>query len=128
MVMAIKSKATRSGKKRGHGGFDYWELRLYVANWEPRSAEASTNLKKLCEQYLGGLYKIELVDLLKHPERSREDQIVAVPTLVRRMPRPEKRVIGTLIDREKVAKALEFHAVPSHENRTKPDRRERRQK
>ena len=88
-----------------------WELRLYVADWEPRSAESWTNLTELCEQHLPGLYNIEVIDLVKDPARSREDQILALPTVVRRWPPPEKRVIGRLTDREKVLTALELRAA-----------------
>jgi circadian clock protein KaiB len=88
-----------------------WELRLYVADWEPRSAEAWTNLNDLCEQHLPGLYKIEVVDLIKHPARSREDEILALPTVVRRRPQPEKRAIGCLSNPEKVLAALELRAA-----------------
>ena len=89
-----------------------WELRLYVANWEPESAEAWMNLKKVCERYLPGLYKIELVDLLKNPKHAREDQILALPTVVRRSPLPEKRIIGKLSDVERVVTALGIRPKP----------------
>lgn len=90
------------------GSFDRWELRLYIADWEPRSAAAMVNLKRLCEEHLLGRYTIEVIDLLKAPQRSHEDQILAIPTLVRRLPLPERRVIGTLSDGPAVAAELEF--------------------
>ena len=85
-----------------------WELRLYVTDWEPRSAEAWSRLNQLCEEYLPGLYKIEVVDLGKEPRRSQQDQIVALPTVVRQRPLPEKRAIGRLDDKERVVSALGF--------------------
>lgn len=83
-----------------------WELRLYVTDWEPRSAESWSRLNELCEQYLPGLYRIEVVDLLKEPRRSHQEQIVALPTVVRRRPLPEKRTIGRLTETDKVVAAL----------------------
>jgi circadian clock protein KaiB len=77
-------------------------------NWEPRSAAAMANLKQLCEQHLEGKYKIHVVDLIKTPHRSQEDQILAIPTVVRRFPLPEKRVIGTLSNGKAAAVALEM--------------------
>lgn len=91
-----------------HESFERWELRLYIADWEPRSAAAMVNLKRLCEEHLLGRYTIEVIDLLKAPQRSQEDQILAIPTLVRRLPLPERRVIGTLSDGAAVAADLEF--------------------
>ena len=111
--MAGKSRASRGSGHGSHKGFSYWELRLYVMNWEPRSAAAIANLKQLCEQHLVGNYKIHIVDLIKTPRRSQEDQILAIPTVVRRFPLPERRVIGTLSDSEAVAAALEMHTASS---------------
>ena len=95
-------------KVEAHEPFDRWELRLYVANSEPRSAAAMVNLKHICEEHLLGRYTIEVIDLLKTPQRSQEDQILAIPTLVRRLPLPERRVIGTLSDGAAVAAELEL--------------------
>jgi circadian clock protein KaiB len=97
-----------------------WELRLYIADREPRSAEAWANLNDLCEQHLPGLYRIEVVDLLKYPARSREDEILALPTVVRRWPQPEKRVIGRLSDPQKVLAALELRAAHPSQASQKP--------
>ena len=109
--MAIKSQVRQSGN--GNHKRHPWELRLYVVNWGPQSAAAMTNLKQLCEQYLVGKYKIQVVDLLKAPHRSQKDQILAIPTLVRRFPLPERRVIGTLSNGKAVAAALEMDAARS---------------
>jgi len=105
--MATESRPRPRRGKGNHKSFPCWELRLYVMNWEPRSA-AMANLKQLCDQHLLGKYKIHVVDLVKTPHRSQEDQILAIPTLVRRFPLPERRVIGTLSNGEAVAVALEM--------------------
>jgi circadian clock protein KaiB len=85
-----------------------WTLRLYVAGSTPKSVTALINLKRLCEQQLAGRYKLEIVDLLLHPERAKADQIVAIPTLVRQLPPPLKRIIGDLSNRERVIVGLEL--------------------
>ncbi len=109
--MARKARTKPASSTPRHEPFDCWELRLYVCNWEPRSAAAWQQLNELCEQYLPGLYKIEVVDLLKEPHRSHEDQIVALPTVVRRRPQPEKRIIGRLSNTQGVLAALELGAA-----------------
>jgi circadian clock protein KaiB len=81
---------------------DYWSLRLYVAGQTPRSLTAFANLKKLCEQFLSDRHEIEVVDLTREPQRAREDEIVALPTLVRKLPEPIKRIIGDLSNTERV--------------------------
>jgi circadian clock protein KaiB len=73
-----------------------WNLRLYVAGQTPKSVRAFANLKAMCEEHLKGRYRIELIDLRKHPQLARGDQIVAVPTLVRRLPLPLRTVIGDM--------------------------------
>jgi circadian clock protein KaiB len=108
--MAIKTRARRRSGHGKHKGSSRWELRLYVMSWEPRSAAAMVNLKQLCERHLVGNYTIHVVDLVKMPHRSQEDQILAIPTLVRRLPLPERRVIGTLSNPAAVAAALEMNA------------------
>jgi len=87
---------------------DRWELRLYVAGQTPRSLAAFANLKKICETHLQGKYRIEVVDLLVHPELARADQIVAIPTLVRKLPPPVKRIIGDLSNRERTLVGMEL--------------------
>lgn len=79
-----------------------WLLRLYVAGQTPRSLTAFANLKKLCDEHLPERYIIEVIDLSKRPQLARNDQIVAIPTLVRRLPEPAKRLIGDLSNRERV--------------------------
>lgn len=78
-----------------------WRLRLYVAGQTPKSLTAFSNLKRLCEEHLSGKYDIEVIDLVENPQLAQGDQIVAVPTLVRKLPEPFKRVIGNLSDAER---------------------------
>jgi circadian clock protein KaiB len=85
-----------------------WELRLYVAGMTPTSIRAFENLKKLCEEHLHGAYRIQVVDLLERPMLARGDQIVAVPTLVRRLPTPVKKIIGDLSNTERVLVGLDL--------------------
>jgi circadian clock protein KaiB len=79
-----------------------WKLRLYVAGQTPKSLTAFANLKRICEEHLAGCYQIEVIDLLKQPELAQLDQIIAVPTLVRRLPEPIKRIVGDLSNSERV--------------------------
>ena len=87
---------------------DFWELRLYVAGQTPKSIEAFANLKKIAETHLKGKYRIEVVDLLENPELAKGDQILALPTLVRKLPEPVKKIIGTLANEEKVLVGLDI--------------------
>lgn len=86
----------------------HYNLRLYVAGQTPKSSAALSNLKSLCEEHLAGRYRIEVVDLLEHPQLAAGDQILAVPTLVRRLPPPLKRIIGNLSDTERVLVGLDL--------------------
>ena len=81
---------------------DYWHLRLYVAGQSPKSLRAYANLKAMCDKHLTGRYEIELVDLLDDPALARNDDILAIPTLVRRLPAPLRKIIGDLSNTEKV--------------------------
>jgi circadian clock protein KaiB len=85
-----------------------WILRLYIAGHSARAAAALRNLETLCEEHLAGRYEIEVIDLLKHPQLARGDQIVAVPTLVRRLPQPIKRIIGDLSNADRVLVGLDL--------------------
>ena len=85
-----------------------YHLRLYVAGQSPKSVRAVENLRKVCEEYLTGRYTIELVDLLENPQLARGDEIIAVPTLVRKLPEPIRRIIGDLSDTEKVLIGLQL--------------------
>ena len=86
----------------------YYNLRLYVAGQTPKSLTAIANLKKICEDHLAGQYTIEVIDLLLNPQLAAGDQILAVPTLVRRLPPPIKRIIGNLSDMERVLVGLDI--------------------
>jgi circadian clock protein KaiB len=81
---------------------DHWNLRLYVAGTTPKSVAAISNLRQFCEENLAGRYTIEVVDLLENPKLARTDQIVAIPTLVRKIPAPMRKIIGDLSDRQRV--------------------------
>ena len=83
-----------------------WELRLYVAGQTPKSLAAFANLKKICEEHLAGQYHIEVIDLLKKPQLASGDQILAIPTLVRKLPEPIRKIIGDLSDTERVLVGL----------------------
>jgi len=88
---------------------DTWELRLYVAGRTPKSVAAFANLKKLCEEHLAGRkYSIEVVDLLKNPTLAKGDQILAIPTLVRKLPEPMRKIIGDLSNTERVLIGLDL--------------------
>lgn len=89
---------------------DEWILRLYTAGHTARAAAALENLRSICEEHLAGRYRIEVVDLLKHPQLARGDQIVAVPTLVRRLPPPMKRIIGDLSNQDSVLVGLDLRS------------------
>jgi circadian clock protein KaiB len=84
------------------------ELRLYVAGQTPKSLAALANLKRICEEHLKDKYKIEIVDLVKHPQLAQGDQILAIPTLVRRVPQPLRKIIGDLSNTERVLVGLDI--------------------
>jgi circadian clock protein KaiB len=88
-----------------------WELRLYVAGQTPNSLKAFENLKKICEEHLAGQYRIEVIDLIENPTLARGDQILAVPTLVRKLPEPVKKIIGDLSNTERVLVGLDLRPV-----------------
>jgi circadian clock protein KaiB len=87
---------------------DGYNLRLYVAGQTPKSIAALANLKKLCEKHLAGRYTVEVIDLMKEPALAQRDQIVAIPTLIRHLPEPLKRIIGDLSNAEKVLVGLDI--------------------
>ena len=90
---------------------EIWELRLYVAGQTPKSITAFVNLKKLCEEYLKGQYRIEVIDLLENPQLAKQDQIIALPTLVRKLPEPLKTIIGDLSNKEKILVGLNLQKI-----------------
>jgi len=88
-----------------------WNLRLYTAGQSPKSLAALDNLKRMCEQHLAGRYTIEVVDLLKNPRLAKDDQIVAIPTLVRKLPEPLRRIVGDLSDTERALVGLQLKQI-----------------
>ncbi|MCW3075079.1 MAG: circadian clock protein KaiB [Flaviaesturariibacter sp.] len=100
------AKASKTEKKEYK-----WELRLYVAGNTPKSVTALNNLKKYCEQHLKGEYSIEVIDLLVQPQLAEGDQILAIPTLVRKFPEPIRKIIGDLSNEEKVLVGLNIRPV-----------------
>ncbi len=90
---------------------DVWQLRLYVAGRSAKSMAAFSNLKKICEEHLAGRYNIEVVDLLEHPQLAAGDQIVAIPTLVRKLPEPLRKIVGDLRNTEKTLVGLQLRPL-----------------
>ena len=97
-------------KEKGSGN-EKWQLRLYVAGQTPKSVRAFGNLKKLCEEHIPGQYTLEIVDLLKNPTLARGDQILAIPTLVRKLPEPIRKIIGDLSNTERVLVGLDIRPI-----------------
>lgn len=87
---------------------DTWALRLYVAGQTPKSLTAFANLKRICEEHLTGRYSIEVIDLIKNPQLAAGDQILAIPTLVRKLPEPIRKIIGDLSNEERVLVGLDL--------------------
>ena len=88
-----------------------WQLRLYVVDSTPKSATALANLKKFCETHLKGRYRIKVIDLLKQPQLAKGDQILAIPTVVRKLPKPVRTIIGTFSDTEHLLVGLDLRAA-----------------
>ena len=103
-VKQAKARAPRPAGK-------LWHLRLYVVGQTPKSATAFTNLKQFCESYLKGRYRITVIDLVKQPELAKGDQILAIPTVVRKLPKPVRTLVGTLSDTERVLVGLDLRAT-----------------
>ena len=97
---------TRPESWTGSDTEEFWFLRLYVAGQSPKSLQAFSNLSKLCDEHLAGRYEIEVIDLVVHPEMSANDDIIAIPTLIRRLPAPLRKIIGDLSDTERVLVGL----------------------
>jgi circadian clock protein KaiB len=108
------SAATKTGKlvKRDKTAtVKNWQLRLYVAGQTPKSLTAFANLKQICEEHLAGQYSIEVIDLLVNPQLAKGDQILAIPTLVRKLPEPIKKIIGDLSNTERVLVGLDVKPI-----------------
>jgi circadian clock protein KaiB len=109
-----RNDAKPMDERRGPGRrrpADFFELRLYVAGQSPRSLVALANLRDICEKHLQGRYRIEVIDLLKHPQLATGDQILALPTLVRRLPEPIRKLIGDLSDTERALVGLDLRPI-----------------
>ena len=114
----MKRKAAGRPGKNTKPAADTWELRLYVAGQTPKSLAAFANLKKICEEHLKGKYHIEVVDLLKNPQLAQGDQILAIPTLVRKLPEPIKKVIGDLSNTLRVLVGLDVRPKTREKTRS----------
>jgi circadian clock protein KaiB len=95
------------------GALADWHLRLYVAGQSPKSLTAFANLKRVCDEYLESRYEIEIVDLIENPHLAATDEIIAIPTLVRRFPAPVRRLIGDLSDLDRVLAGLQLQPGPA---------------
>jgi len=104
----LRPTAKAHGTAEAKSSKEFWELRLYVAGQTPKSLTAFANLKKLCDEHLEGKFRIEVIDLLKNPQLARGDQILAIPTLVRKLPEPIKKIIGDLSNTERVLVGLDL--------------------
>jgi circadian clock protein KaiB len=104
-VSKKRAGARNSGRKKKAV---LWDLRLYIAGETPRATTALQNLKSICEEHMEGQYRIEVIDLLKDPQLARGDQIIALPTLVRKLPEPVRKIIGDLSDTERVLVGLDL--------------------
>ena len=107
----IRASGGDPGKADGAREPVAWELRLYVAGHTPRSVTALANLQRICEEHLHGQYRIEIIDVLKNPQLAKGDQILALPTLVRKLPEPVKRIIGDLSNEERVLIGLDLRPM-----------------
>lgn len=111
-AMEFRSRAEGRKKTSGKKPAVAYELRLYVAGQTNKSLAAFANLEKICEEHLAGQYRIEVIDLVKNPQLAQGDQILAIPTLVRKLPQPIKKIIGDLSDTVRVLVGLDVR--PAH--------------
>lgn len=107
------AERSRAGEAAASSDGEVLELRLYIAGQTRKSIAALTNLRRICEEHLAGRYRIEVIDLMEHPQRAQHDQIVAIPTLVRHLPEPIRRIIGDLSNSERVLVGLEVEPRPA---------------
>jgi circadian clock protein KaiB len=108
MIQKPKRRMVASRGRRTRDNPEFYELRLYVAGQTSRSLAAIANLRKICEEHLQGRYRIEVIDLVKRPQLAKGDQILALPTLVRRLPEPIRKLIGDLSDTERALVGLDL--------------------
>jgi circadian clock protein KaiB len=112
MKKAASSKLLKHSPAAGHEAPVKWDLRLYIAGRSPKCVAAFTNLQKLCQEHLEGPYRIEVVDLLENARLAKGDQILAIPTLVRKLPEPIRKIIGDLSNTERVLVGLNLRSAP----------------
>jgi circadian clock protein KaiB len=105
-------RATDDGGTGADSG-EVWDLLLYVTGQSPKSVRAAENLRRTCDEFLPGRYRIEVVDLLKNPRLAADDQILAVPTVVRKLPQPIRKIVGDLSDTERVLVGLQLRPLRS---------------
>jgi circadian clock protein KaiB len=103
-----KKRANTATSRAANKAAEQWDLRLYVAGQTTRAVAAFENLRRICEDHLPGQYRIEVIDLLKNPQLAKGDQILAVPTLVRKLPEPVRKIIGDLSNTERVLVGLDL--------------------
>ena len=108
MSVTAKTRKVLRNPKKEKPASEVWDLKLYVAGQSPKSITAFANLNKLCEEHLKGKFRIEVIDLLKNPQLAKGDQILAVPTLVRKLPVPIRKIIGDLSNTERVLVGLDL--------------------
>jgi circadian clock protein KaiB len=106
--MGVSTAAVRAKDGSPHTKSKQWQLRLYVAGQTPKCLAAFANLKRLCEEHLAGQYAIEIIDLLQNPQLAKGEQILAIPTLVRKLPQPVRKIIGDLSNTERVLVGLDL--------------------
>ena len=106
--MNAQTKTKAPQKSKAADAEKHWQLKLYVAGQTSKSLAAFANLKRICEEHLEGKYSIEVIDLLVHPQLAKGDQILALPTLVRKVPEPIKKIIGDLSNTERVLVGLDL--------------------
>ena len=104
--MSGRARGTRRPRPQAE-----WELRLYIAGETAKAMAAFANLQQICEEHLKGKYRIEVIDLMKNPTLARGDQILAIPTLVRKLPTPVKKIIGDLADEQRVLVGLDLRSL-----------------
>ena len=110
-MVALAKEGKPKVERKAQQQEEIWELRLYVARQTPKSLTAFANLKRICEEHLAGKYQIEIIDLIESPQLARSDQILAIPTLVRKLPTPIRKIIGDLSNTERVLLGLDVHRI-----------------
>ena len=103
-----KQEAKRAGKKTGETKTEKYVLRLYVTGMTPKSTRAISNLKKICEEHLGGRYDLQVIDIYQQPTLAKGEQIIAAPTLIKKLPLPLRRLIGDMSNTEKILLGLDM--------------------